>query len=140
MRPTHGTLDIAIIGLAGRYPGANDPAEFWHNLRTGTDCISEIPRDRWDYSRYVDRDTSTSGQVPGKWGGFIDGVDRFDPLFFNISPVEAEYMDPQERLFLECVYAAIEDAGYTRTSLAASAAAAASQRCSASGCLRGGDV
>lgn len=55
-------------------------------------------------------------------GGGLDGVDRFDPLFFNISPVEAEYMDPQERLFLECVYAAIEDAGYTRTSLAASAA------------------
>ena len=44
VRPTHGTLDIAIIGLAGRYPGANDPAEFWHNLRTGTDCISEIPQ------------------------------------------------------------------------------------------------
>jgi acyl transferase domain-containing protein len=54
--------------------------------------------------------------------GFLDGVECFDPLFFNISPVEAEYMDPQERLFLECVYAAIEDAGYTRTSLATGAA------------------
>ena len=62
-------LDIAIIGLAGRYPGANNLAEFWHNLRTGKDCISEIPRERWDYARYVDRDTSTSSHVPGKWGG-----------------------------------------------------------------------
>ena len=53
-----------------------------------------------------------------KWGGFVDGVDEFDPLFFNISPREAPYMDPQERLFLQCAYEAIEDAGYTRAALA----------------------
>jgi polyketide synthase PksN len=55
--------------------------------------------------------------VYSKWGGFIDGVDKFDPLFFNISPREAETMEPQERLFLECVHSVIEDAGYTRDSL-----------------------
>ncbi|MCU6340276.1 hypothetical protein KW823_27580, partial [Enterobacter quasiroggenkampii] len=54
-----------------------------------------------------------------KWGGFLDGVNRFDPMFFNISPRDAEMMDPQERLFLECVYEVIEDAGYTREALRA---------------------
>ncbi|HXH10353.1 MAG TPA: SDR family NAD(P)-dependent oxidoreductase [Alphaproteobacteria bacterium] len=112
-RRTAAPLDIAIIGLAGRYPGAKTLAEFWHNLRDGKDCITPLPEDRWSDFR---------GETAGIWGGFLDGVDRFDPLFFNISPVEAEYMDPQERLFLTCAYEAIEDAGYTRASLAASAA------------------
>src|SRR5207244_1759998 len=52
-----------------------------------------------------------------KWGGFITGVDEFDPLFFNISPKDAKYMDPQERLFLQHAWMAVEDAGYTRASL-----------------------
>ena len=52
------------------------------------------------------------GHSYSKWAGFIDGVDRFDPLFFNISPLDAEVMDPQERLFLETAWAALEQAGY----------------------------
>ena len=63
------------------------------------------------------RTPGQGGSHHGKWGGFIEGVDEFDPLFFNISPREAELSDPQERLFLQCAYSAIEDAGYTRTSL-----------------------
>src|SRR5262249_1275172 len=58
-----------------------------------------------------------SGHHYSKWGGFIAGVDEFDPLFFNISPKEAAYIDPQERLFLQQAWMAIEDAGYTRASL-----------------------
>ncbi len=54
-----------------------------------------------------------------KWGGFLTDIDKFDPLFFKISPKEAERMDPQERLFLETAYAALEDAGYTPDSLCA---------------------
>ncbi|WP_209859967.1 SDR family NAD(P)-dependent oxidoreductase [Paenibacillus shirakamiensis] len=111
------SLDIAIIGVAGRYPGANNIREFWENLRQGIDSITEIPAERWDYSLYFDEDRNKLGTTYSKWGGFIDGVDEFDPLFFGISPLEAEVMDPQERLFLQCVYATLEDAGYTRESI-----------------------
>ena len=108
---------IAIIGLAGRYPGASTLPKFWENLKAGKDCITEIPKDRWDHSRYYDPDKDKAGKVYSKWGGFIDGVDKFDPLFFAISPREAVKIDPQERLFLQCVYETLEDAGYTRETL-----------------------
>ncbi|WP_139487920.1 SDR family NAD(P)-dependent oxidoreductase [Brevibacillus dissolubilis] len=114
---TTGTTDIAIIGLSGRYPGAANIHEFWKNLRDGKDSITEIPKDRWDHSLYFAEEKDTLGKTYSKWGGFLDGVDQFDPLFFNISPREAEIMDPQERLFLECVYETLEDAGYTRDAL-----------------------
>lgn len=110
-------LDIAIIGVAGKYPMADDVEEYWENLTEGKDCVTEIPKERWEHSKYYDPDKSKQGKTYAKWGGFLNDVDCFDPMFFHISPVEAEIMDPQERLFLECVYHAIEDAGYTRTSL-----------------------
>ena len=113
-------LDIAIIGLSGRYPKANDLATFWTNLAQGMDCISEIPAERWDHSVYFDAERGKPGKSYSKWGGFLDGVDRFDPLFFNISPREAEFMDPQERLFLQEAYACIADAGYTPAGLSTS--------------------
>nr|QLG04868.1 PulG [Streptomyces sp.] len=106
-------LDIAIIGLAGRYPKARTPDELWENLAAGRDCVTEIPADRWDHSVYYDADVDAPGKTYSKWGGFIDGVDEFDSLFFHISPPEAKLMDPQERLFLQCAYEAVEDAGYT---------------------------
>ncbi|TQK74548.1 acyl transferase domain-containing protein [Brevibacillus sp. AG162] len=113
----NGALDIAIIGVSGRYPQARNIQDFWKNLRDGKDCITEIPKDRWDHSLYFDEAKDKIGKSYSKWGGFIDGVDQFDPLFFYISPREAELMDPQERLFLQCVYETIEDAGYTRDAL-----------------------
>jgi bacillaene biosynthesis, polyketide synthase / nonribosomal peptide synthetase PksN/BaeN len=109
--------DIAIIGVSGRYPQANNLDEYWENLKTGKDGITEIPPERWDYRLYFDPQKDKIGKSYSKWGGFIDGVDQFDPLFFNISPREAIGMDPQERLFLQCCYETIEDAGYTRESL-----------------------
>lgn len=113
------TMDIAIIGMSGHYPQARNIREFWKNLRDGRDCISEIPKDRWDHSLYFDEDKNAPGKTYSKWGGFIEDVDRFDPMFFNISPREAEIMDPQERVFLQCVYETLEDAGYTRDVLGA---------------------
>jgi polyketide synthase PksN len=112
-RETDG-LDIAIIGVAGKYPQAASLEEFWNNLKNGKDCITEIPKDRWDHSIYYDEDKSKLDKTYAKWGGFIDGIEHFDPLFFTISPNEAQVLDPQERLFLQCAYHAIEDAGYTR--------------------------
>lgn len=110
--------DIAIIGLSGRYPLAEDLTEFWKNLKEGRNCIREIPPARWDYRHYYDPEQGQVGKIYSKWGGFLDDIDKFDPLLFNISPREAERMDPQERLFLETVWATVEDAGYSRTALA----------------------
>ncbi|MBD0742358.1 SDR family NAD(P)-dependent oxidoreductase [Streptomyces sp. CBMA152] len=107
-RASRGRTDIAIVGVSGRYPESEDLDAFWQNLRLGRDCIREVPQSRWDHREHPG----------GKWGGFLDGVDRFDPLFFHISPREAEYLDPQERLFLQCVHHTLEDAGYTGANLA----------------------
>ncbi|MBU9646471.1 SDR family NAD(P)-dependent oxidoreductase, partial [Burkholderia gladioli] len=117
-RPREG---IAIIGLAGRYPQAPDLNAYWENLREGRDCITEIPAERWSldgfYCEDVERAVS-EGLSYSKWGGFIEGFADFDPLFFNLSPREAEGIDPQERLFMQTCWHVIEDAGYTRDSLA----------------------
>ncbi|HEY9131208.1 MAG TPA: type I polyketide synthase, partial [Dyella sp.] len=117
-RPVKPTVDaIAVVGLAGRYPQADDVEAFWRNLSQGKDSITEIPLERWDGNQYYDADRNRPGSTYSKWGGFLNDVDKFDPLFFNISPREAELMDPQERLFLQCVHETLEDAGYTRDSL-----------------------
>jgi acyl transferase domain-containing protein/aryl carrier-like protein len=108
---------IAIIGLSGRYPKARDVNEFWENLKAGRDCITEVPAERWDHGRYFDAEKGKPGKTCSRWGGFIDGVDRFDPMFFKLSPREADTMDPQERLFLQEAWASIEDAGYTPPTL-----------------------
>lgn len=108
---------IAIVGLSGRYPEARDIEAFWCNLRDGKDCITEIPKERWDWKAYFSEDKTKEGCHYSKWGGFIEGVDEFDPRFFNIAPREARTIDPQERLFLQHAWMAVEDAGYTRASL-----------------------
>ncbi|WP_230646939.1 beta-ketoacyl synthase N-terminal-like domain-containing protein, partial [Bradyrhizobium sp. Leaf401] len=104
--------DIAVIGMSGRYAEADDVDEFWRNLREGRNCITEIPKERWDWKRYYSEEKGKAGSIYTKWGGFIRDIDKFEPLFFRISPREAELMDPQERLFLEEAYKCIEDAGY----------------------------
>ncbi|MFP5393941.1 MAG: SDR family NAD(P)-dependent oxidoreductase, partial [Gammaproteobacteria bacterium] len=117
-RPSGDETEIVIVGVAGRYPQADDLQQFWTNLCEGRDCITEIPAERWDHGRFFDERRDVEGKTYSKWGGFINGVDRFDPLFFNISPREAELMDPQERLFLQCAHEVLEDAGYARDTLA----------------------
>jgi len=108
---------IAIVGISGRYPNSDDLGEYWTNLQQGRDCISEVPDSRWNWRDFYSEDRTQIGRHYSKWGGFINGVDEFDPKFFNISPREAVTIDPQERLFLQFSWKAIEDAGYTRESL-----------------------
>jgi acyl transferase domain-containing protein/acyl-CoA synthetase (AMP-forming)/AMP-acid ligase II len=111
------TEPIAIIGLSGRYPEAADVASYWRNLRNGKNCIVEIPESRWNWREYYSEERGRSGHHYSRWGGFIPGVDEFDPRFFNISPADARFIDPQERLFLQQAWMAVEDAGYTRAGL-----------------------
>lgn len=108
---------IAIIGINGRYPKANNLDEFWDNLYQGRNCIDVVPPQRWDWQEQFSAKGKGEG-IYSKWGGFIDNPGSFDALFFGVSPREAEKMDPQERIFLECAYSTIEDAGYTPSSLA----------------------
>ncbi|WP_437802546.1 SDR family NAD(P)-dependent oxidoreductase [Sorangium sp. So ce693] len=104
---------IAVVGLSCRVPGARDAREFWVNLYQGRDSVREVPHERWDPQLWFDPDRHAPGKTYSKWGGFLDDVDKFDPLFFNISPAEASWIDPQHRLFLEECWSALEDAGYT---------------------------
>lgn len=107
------TGGIAIIGFSGRFPGADNPDQFWNNLINGVESVTEVPADRWDVNRYFDPEPRAPYQIYNKWGGFLEEADRFDPLFFGITPLEAEIMDPQQRLVLEEAWRAIEDAGYS---------------------------
>ncbi|MCD4503427.1 SDR family NAD(P)-dependent oxidoreductase [Chromobacterium piscinae] len=112
------TVDIAIVGMSCRFPGAKNYNEYWENLLKNTNSISEIPADRWSWQDYYEELEGNKNTTKIKWGGFIQDVDKFDPLFFKISPKEANYMDPQHRLILESIWHAIEDAGYNPRSLA----------------------
>src|SRR6266545_4166275 len=96
---------IAIIGMSGRFAQSGNVNELWQHLANGRDLIEEVSR--WDLSQYYPQEATYCNH-----GGFIDGIDQFDPLFFKISGVEATYMDPQQRLFLEESWKALENAGY----------------------------
>ncbi|MEI9897837.1 MAG: SDR family NAD(P)-dependent oxidoreductase [Chthoniobacter sp.] len=103
---------IAIIGVGCRFPGGiNHPEALWKLLVDGREAISEVPADRWNVERFYDAEPGVIGKSIAKRGGFIDGIDQFDPQFFGISPREAPYVDPQQRLLLETAWEAIEDAG-----------------------------
>ena len=106
-----GVEPIALIGVGCRFPGADGPEAFWTLLRDGVDAIREIPLDRPDLAARYDPGPGTPGRLIGRWGGFLEGLDRFDASFFGISPREAERMDPQQRLLLEVAWEALEDAG-----------------------------
>src|SRR6187431_553303 len=103
---------IAIIGVGCRFPGGvNDTRSLWKLLIEGREGVVEVPSDRWNVDRYYDEEPGIVGKSIAKRGGFIEGLDQFDPQFFGISPREAPYIDPQQRLLLETAWEAIEDAG-----------------------------
>ena len=102
--------DIAVVGMAGRFPGARDLDELWSNLEGGVESIREVtedellavgtPREKLDDPNYI------------RAGAFLGDVDLFDAGLFDLSPREAEIIDPQQRLLLEKAWQALEDAGY----------------------------
>jgi amino acid adenylation domain-containing protein len=104
------TSGFAVIGLAGRFPGARDLAAFWDNLRRGVESIET----------FSDEELLAAGVDPGRLaapgyvrrGSPLEGADLFDADFFGFSPREAEVLDPQQRLFLECAWEALENAGH----------------------------
>jgi acyl transferase domain-containing protein/D-arabinose 1-dehydrogenase-like Zn-dependent alcohol dehydrogenase/acyl carrier protein len=108
---------IAIIAVACRFPGSQDPDAYWDVLSGGVDAIREIPEDRFDIDEYYDPDQQAPGKIYTRNGGYLDSVDGFDPEFFGISPREAVWMDPQQRLMLETAWEGIERAGYSPASL-----------------------
>lgn len=115
------TEPIALVGIGCRFPGkVTDPDTYWQLLRSGKDPITEVPPERWDVDAYYDPDPSTPGRTYTRRGGFLTGVDQFDPDFFGISPREAVHMDPQQRMLLEVSWEALERSGHAPKSLVGS--------------------
>ncbi|MCH7535350.1 MAG: type I polyketide synthase, partial [Bacteroidetes bacterium] len=103
---------LAIIGVGCRYPGdVNSPEELWRLICDKKDALIEIPKDRWDSASMYAPEFRRAGKISVKRGGFIKDIDKFDAGFFGISPLEAQRMDPQQRMLLEVSYEAVEDAG-----------------------------
>ncbi|MCP4657222.1 MAG: AMP-binding protein, partial [bacterium] len=112
--PDEALEDIALIGMAGRFPGAADVEQFWRNLQGGVESITF----------FSDEELLEAGVDPGllsepdfvKARGVLEGVELFDAAFFGLSPKEAAITDPQHRVFLECSWEALEQAGYDAAS------------------------
>ncbi|HET8890734.1 MAG TPA: beta-ketoacyl synthase N-terminal-like domain-containing protein, partial [Candidatus Angelobacter sp.] len=100
---------IAVIGMSGIFPGAHNVEEFWQNLCDGVESIS----------RFTDAELELNGDSAlardsryVKSKAIVDGIELFDASFFGFTPREAELADPQQRLFLQCAWSALENAGY----------------------------
>ena len=102
-------VKIAIVGMAGRFPGADTVDEFWHNLCEGRESITFFTPEQLREAGVPDDVIRQSNYVPAK--GVLDDVSGFDAGFFNFTPREAQITDPQQRLFLECAWQALEDGG-----------------------------
>ncbi|MEV6838827.1 beta-ketoacyl synthase N-terminal-like domain-containing protein [Streptomyces sp. NPDC051133] len=111
---------VAIIGIGCRFPGAPDPEAFWRLLTDGGDAVTRVPRERFDADACFSPQSGTPGRTVSRYGGFLDDPFRFDAAFFGISPLEAQGMDPQQRMLLEVVWEAFEDAAVRPSALAGS--------------------
>lgn len=119
--------EIAIIGIAGRFPKANSIQEYWNNIKNGVVCIDKLPEGRVNdiedfllkihYNQLVEQNAiKEDGHLDLEYQtrGYMYEIDKFDAAFFGIPPREAKAMDPDQRIFLELAYEAVEDAGYGR--------------------------
>jgi len=102
---------VAIVGLAGRFPGARDVRELWRNLVAGVEGIARFSADELDPAGPEETaNRRKQGYVRAR--GILEGIDLFDAAFFGLSPAEVDVIDPQQRLFLEACWEALESAGY----------------------------
>ncbi|GAP93361.2 putative lovastatin nonaketide synthase protein [Rosellinia necatrix] len=115
MAPQKQPEPIAIVGSACRFPGgANSPSSLWKLLEAPRDLCQDIPKDRFDTTRFYHPDGSHHGTTNVRQSYFLEeDVRVFDAAFFNLSPNEADSIDPQQRLLLETVYEAMERGGHT---------------------------
>jgi acyl transferase domain-containing protein len=112
---------IAVIGMGIRFPGCgSDREQFWRMIVEGRDAVKSVPADRWDRDSFHTLQTPTPGKMNTRHGAFLDDVRRFDAAFFDITPREAVRMDPQQRIFLETAWHALEDAGLPKARIVGS--------------------
>ena len=109
-------LPLAVIGMAGRFPGAPSSAAFWELLSEGRGAIGDIPASRWSTDALYAPEPAP-GRSVSRWGGFLDDIELFDAAHFGIPDADAAHVDPVIRLFLECAEQVFRDAGYERSEL-----------------------
>ncbi|MFG1278853.1 type I polyketide synthase [Xanthobacter autotrophicus] len=111
---------VAIVGMGCRFPGAADLSGFWDLLVRGADPLGPVPQDRWNIDSLYNPDPQARGKTVSREGGYLPNLDRFDADFFGITPREAPFIDPRQRLVLETAWEALEDAGIPADRLAGS--------------------
>ena len=104
MAETRVAEGVAVIGMSGRFPGAPDIESFWQNLRDGIESITHFTDEELERAGIAIDNIKDPNYVPAK--GYLDKADLFDAAFFGYTPREAEIMDPQQRIFLECAWSA----------------------------------
>ncbi|MFG1372206.1 type I polyketide synthase [Xanthobacter oligotrophicus] len=111
---------VAIVGMGCRFPGAADLSDFWDLLVRGEDPLGPVPQDRWNIDSLYNPDPQARGKTVSREGGYLPNLDRFDADFFGITPREAPFIDPRQRLVLETAWEALEDAGIPADRIAGS--------------------
>ncbi|XP_069552538.1 phthioceranic/hydroxyphthioceranic acid synthase [Brachyistius frenatus] len=111
---------VAVIGIACNFPGGEGLDNFWRVLLEGKSCVGDIPAERFDTTFWYDADDSKSGKTQTTKAALIEGINEFDYKCFGITEVEADFMDPQQKLLLQCTYRALEDAGVSMESISGS--------------------
>ncbi|XP_061613836.1 uncharacterized protein pks1 [Phyllopteryx taeniolatus] len=113
--------DIAVIGIGCNFPGGEGLDHFWRVLLEGQNCVVDIPAERFDRESWYDPDDSKPGKTQTTKAALIDGVNEFDTNFFGMAEAEADVMDPQHKLLLQCTFRALEDAGIPMERISGSA-------------------
>src|SRR5512142_655769 len=111
-QPLAGSAEpVAVIGIGCRFAGdADSPDAFWDLLLDGRDGITEVPAGRWQVYEHLGPGFAGALRRATRWGGFLRDIEGFDAEFFGLTPREAEFMDPQQRILLEATWEALEHA------------------------------